>query len=68
MINDSTMMYEQKPLSQNHKPWHIQDIWVVTECVDGEFVKTRKPKEEAEKLYRKVRSAGGCAYIKKEDF
>lgn len=42
-------------------------IHVVTEVVNGEDVKTRLPKEEAERLYRKMRAKGINADIHPEE-
>lgn len=36
---------------------------IVAEATDGQVIKTHLPKEEATRLYRKIRAAGGEAYI-----
>ena len=42
------------------------DIHIVSEVVDGRRVKTRLPKEKAQKLYRKIRTVNDTAWIRKE--
>lgn len=37
--------------------------YIVAETIDGQVVKTRLEKEAAQKLYRKIRTAGGEASI-----
>jgi len=56
----------EKPLSQAHKPRQYQNIHIVAEVVDGRIIKTRLPKEEAEALFRKIRSTGANVNLYKE--
>jgi len=46
--------------------YEAQDIYIVSETVNGETVETRLPKEKAETLYRKLRAKGAKADIKPE--
>lgn len=41
--------------------------YIVLESIDGRVVKTRLEKEKAQKLYRKIRAAGGVANIYSDD-
>ena len=42
------------------------DIYIVSEMVDGEKVETPLPREQAQKLFRKVRTVNDSAWIRKE--
>lgn len=53
-----------KPIAQHHKPLQEQETHIVLETVDGRVVETRLPKEQAQRLFRKIRSAGGEVTIK----
>ena len=55
-----------RPLSQHHKPRHEQNMHIVIETIDGQVVETRLPKEQAQRLFRKIRSAWGNATVVKE--
>ena len=50
----------------NVEPRHAQKIHVVTYTVDGEKVEERLPKEEAQKLFRKIRNLDKNAWIEEE--
>lgn len=54
------------PKGQYHKPLFEQNIHIVIEVVDGRVVETRLPKEQAQRLFRKIRSAGGEATIRED--
>lgn len=43
------------------------NIHIVAETVDGEPIETRLPKEKAETLFRKLRTAGAEVNIQKEE-
>ena len=43
-----------------------KEIHIVIEAIDGQVCKTRLPREQAETLYRKLRTAGAEVEIFKE--
>ena len=53
-------------IGHSQKPRHCQNIHVVIEVVDGRVVETRLPKEQAERLYRKLRAVGAEVDMREE--
>ena len=49
-------------------PRHENNIHIVIETLNGSKSETRLPKEQAQRLFRKIRSVGGDATIKREEF